>query len=241
MICLHQTGKVSRQRIDLNPKNRNEPGVRAELAGDSSVLSCFRCLFDDEVTDLLLEAINICSSTSAEANPTNSTFKSFGLTDSSTGYVLNLPTYYGRDTSYDPETDQNSGHDIKIFDTLLKPIGEGYHVFADSYYTTRALIDHLISKDMNYTGTVQVNRVGFPPEIKTMRLGHMESKHWMAKTDSIFCLAWKIKKPKNQLYLPLQKLVLTLKNKGSKSVPSSIDCYNQNMNGCNLEEGPSNG
>ncbi|GFO02956.1 PiggyBac transposable element-derived protein 4 [Plakobranchus ocellatus] len=344
------------------PKNRNEPGVWAELTADSSALSCFRCLFDDEVTNLLLDAINRYAQVQVQKHtpPTrhsryskwtdlskeelfkflavltamgiderdrledyrsehmalytpfhsqmfsqtrfemiystmlhvgepdserkakiepfvnllidkyNNAFtpyenlsldemivgwkgrwkykqynatkphkyhiKSFGLTDSSTGYVLNLLTYYGKDTSYDPETDQNSGHAIKIFDTLLKPIGKGYHVFADRYYTTRALIDHLISKDIYYTGTVQVNRVGFPPEIKTMRLGHMESKHWMTETDSIFCLSWKDKKAKKPVVLASTKACADFKNKGRKSVPSSIDCYNQNMNGCDLTD-----
>ncbi|GFO14469.1 PiggyBac transposable element-derived protein 4-like [Plakobranchus ocellatus] len=71
-----------------------------------------------------------------------------------------------------------TGQAVKIFDTLLKVLeGKGYHIFADRYYTTRRLIDHLITQELHYTGTVQTNRVGFPPEIKSLRIGHMETRH----------------------------------------------------------------
>ncbi|GFN81453.1 PiggyBac transposable element-derived protein 4-like [Plakobranchus ocellatus] len=103
--------------------------------------------------------------------------KSFGLVDSTTGYVLNLLTYYGSDTSYNPDCDPDSGIAIKIFDTLLNGLGTGHHIFADRWYTTRALADHLVAKNIYYTGTVQTNRKNFPPELKTQRLAHMASTY----------------------------------------------------------------
>ena len=72
------------------------------------------------------------------AKPHKYHIKSFGLVDSSTGYVLNLLTYYGAETSYDPETDsdEQGRTSIKIFQTLLQHTSVGYHIFADTYYTT---------------------------------------------------------------------------------------------------------
>ncbi|KAI8764698.1 piggyBac transposable element-derived protein 4 [Biomphalaria glabrata] len=52
--------------------------------------------------------------------PSKYHIKSFGLVDSSTGYVINLLTYYGKNTSFDPEADTEGGQAIHIFYTLLK-------------------------------------------------------------------------------------------------------------------------
>ncbi|KAK0064281.1 piggyBac transposable element-derived protein 4 [Biomphalaria pfeifferi] len=73
--------------------------------------------------------------------------KSFGHVDSCTGYVLNLLTYYGKNTSSDPNSDTDRGQGVQIFRTLLGVIGRGYHVFADGLYTTRKLVDYLLSEE----------------------------------------------------------------------------------------------
>ncbi|GFS02920.1 PiggyBac transposable element-derived protein 4 [Elysia marginata] len=67
--------------------------------------------------------------------------KSFGLVDSSTGYVCNILTYFGANTSYDQskDTDHQGGNSQKIFSTLLNIIGTGYHIYADRWYTTKKL------------------------------------------------------------------------------------------------------
>ena len=98
--------------------------------------------------------------------------KSFGLVDSATGYVLNLLTYYGAETSYDPDlnVDSYGSNSVKIMDTLLKPIGSGYHIFADRWYITMNLLDYLISKKQYFKGTFQANRVGFPDEFRSKQL-----------------------------------------------------------------------
>lgn len=158
--------------------------------------------------------------------------KSFGLTDSATGYVLNVLTYYGANTSYDPSTDVDSSHAKKIFTTLLLPIGTGYHIYADRWYTTRVLIDYLISKQFHYTGTVQTNRVGFPAELKTMNLKHMESKYWTTQDKSFLCLAWKDKKSKKPVVIVSSNTEAQDIVKRAKTKPAVIDDYNMHMNGC---------
>jgi Transposase IS4 len=69
--------------------------------------------------------------------------KSFGLVDSGTGYVCNVLTYYGSNTSYHHSIDKDGGMAIKIFGTLLNGLGREYHIFADRWYTTKALLDFL--------------------------------------------------------------------------------------------------
>ena len=94
------------------------------------------------------------------SKPSKYHIKSFGLCDSSNGYVLNLLTYYGSQTSYDPATDPNSVVSVKIFDELLSCVGKGYHVYADRWYVTKALVDYMLVKGHFFTGMVLSNRVG---------------------------------------------------------------------------------
>ena len=72
--------------------------------------------------------------------------KTFGLCDSATGYVFDLLLYYGANTSYIPEADQNSQQAVKVFQTLLAHLGRGHEVFADRYYTSHAVLKYLLSK-----------------------------------------------------------------------------------------------
>ena len=133
------------------------------------------------------------------SKPSKYHIKSFGLCDASNGYVLNLLTYYGAQTSYDPSTDPNSAHAVKIFDKLLSCVGSGYHVFADRWYVTKALVDYMLAKEHFFTGTVQSNRVGFPVQVKQgLQLGHNDCKYF-ATADNIrlSTVLGRIKKPRN--------------------------------------------
>ncbi|XP_059165630.1 piggyBac transposable element-derived protein 4-like [Physella acuta] len=121
---------------------------------------------------------------------------------------------------------------IKIFDTLLSQLGKGYHIFADRWYTTRALIDHLMDKKMYYTGTVQINRVGFPKALKLIKLQHMESRYWMHE-DKILCVTWKDKKAKKPVIMASTKAIVdNAITKNDTVKPAVIHDYNFNMNGC---------
>ncbi|GFO22529.1 PiggyBac transposable element-derived protein 4-like [Plakobranchus ocellatus] len=137
--------------------------------------------------------------------------KTFGLCDPAIGYVLNILTYFGGDTSYKPECDPDGSHAVKIFETLLTPLGTGHKIFADRFYTTRVLIDYLLQKKQYYTGTVNLNRKGFPEEIKDE---HRQMK-WFAKEDeAILCVAFRDKKAKkNVVMASTDATVATIKKK----------------------------
>lgn len=163
--------------------------------------------------------------------------KSFGLVDSATGYVINLLIYFGSETSYDPELDVDSrgSNAIKIFHTLLEPIGRGYHIFADRWYTTRALLEYLLSRGQHFSGTVQAQRVGFPQEIKQkqLRLKHLESKYWVEQEGKMLCVAWRDKKANKPVILvSTNAKAESIEVAGGKTKPSAIHDYNFNMNGC---------
>ncbi|GFO06541.1 hypothetical protein PoB_003304600 [Plakobranchus ocellatus] len=64
--------------------------------------------------------------------------------------VLNILTYFGGDTSCKPECDPDGSHTVKIFETLLTPLGTGHKIFADRFYTTKVLIEHLLQKKQYY-------------------------------------------------------------------------------------------
>ncbi|GFO29853.1 PiggyBac transposable element-derived protein 4 [Plakobranchus ocellatus] len=72
--------------------------------------------------------------------------KIFGLCDSATGYVYNILTYFGTNTSYNPDLDTTSGDAVKIFDTLLSPCVKGHTIYADRFYTTKELCHISIGK-----------------------------------------------------------------------------------------------
>ncbi|CAG5134671.1 unnamed protein product [Candidula unifasciata] len=155
--------------------------------------------------------------------PSKYHIKSFGLVDSKTSYVVNLLTYY-RSTTY---------HSIQVFDTLLRPLGTGSHIFADCYYTTRVLVDHLLKQKQYYTGTVQRGRVGFPQW--NDKLQHMASEYFSTSTRSMLAVSWKDKKAKKLVLLVSTNASAgEVTNAKGKQKPSVIDTYK--MNGCDVAD-----
>ncbi|CAG5121162.1 unnamed protein product [Candidula unifasciata] len=150
--------------------------------------------------------------------------KTFGLCDAATGYVVNLLVYFGRDTSYNPELDADSGHAARA--TTF---------FADRYYTTRVLLDHLLQQETYFTGTLNLNRKDFPPQLRVHTVNHLEMKWYMHETDRILCVAFKDKKAKKEvIVVSTHAEVATVPTKKGIIKPAVIDSYNQSMNGCDL-------
>ena len=124
--------------------------------------------------------------------------KTFGLCDSHTGYAYNLLIYFGKETSY--QEDVPGGQSEKIFQYLLRPLGSGHHVFANTNYTTHSLISYPSAKRIYYTGTLMSNRKNVPIEIKNPKIKHMESKFYRSREGILLCM-WKNKIAKNQSLL----------------------------------------
>ena len=119
-------------------------------------------------------------------------------------------------------------------------MGIGHHIFADRYYTTRALIDYLVKEKTYYTGTSQTNRKGFTPEMKTLKtsLQHKESKFYRCDESGILLWGWKDKKARNPViavstFSVKKESEVTSKKGKQVTKPDIIHDYNFSMNGCN--------
>lgn len=172
------------------------------------------------------------------SKPSKYHIKTFGLCDSITGYVYNILTYFGKNTSYNPALDKDSGEAVKVFEYLLQNVGSGHHVFADRYYTTLKLLNHLKGKRLYYTGTVQTNRVGFPKVIrkKTLKLQHRESKVFRSKDGGHLTVAWRDKKANKYVIVTTSKSnakpIEVRRRRETLTMPTLIHQYNKCMNGC---------
>ncbi|BFZ17147.1 hypothetical protein BsWGS_20186 [Bradybaena similaris] len=167
------------------------------------------------------------------SKPTKDRIKSFGLVDCSTGYIVNLFTYFGANTGYDADadTDELGGDAEEIFATLLSPLGTGYHIFADKWYTTRSLINSLSEKGYYYTGKVEVTREGFPAALINMELEQTESRYWLLQDESLLCVTWIGKKDQELTTIVSSRAVEDV-IKAGKSKPLIVDKYNMRMHCC---------
>ncbi|GFO32328.1 PiggyBac transposable element-derived protein 4 [Plakobranchus ocellatus] len=170
------------------------------------------------------------------SKPSKYHIKTFGLCDSKTGYVVNLFTYYGANTGYHPDLDPKAAQAIKVFEKLLRPLEKGHHIYADRFYTSMPLLRYLADKGFHYTGTVDVRRKDFPPEIKTLKLDYLQMKWYMMEGNWLLLSAFRDKKAKkNVVAVTTEGEVSTTAKQRRREVihkPSCIDHYNQCMNGC---------
>lgn len=161
--------------------------------------------------------------------------KTYGVCDSATSYLYRILVYFGGDTSY-VDCPEGAGHAEKVFDTLLQNLGEGHHVFADRYYTTHKLVQNLNRKKTHFTGTLNINRKNFPPQLKTLKLDHRQSKSYRSERDGILTTAWRDKKAKKHVIVVSTKAkagnVAVRRRRAEVEMPCLIHEYNQCMNGC---------
>uniref|UniRef100_A0A2C9KFX3 PiggyBac transposable element-derived protein domain-containing protein n=1 Tax=Biomphalaria glabrata TaxID=6526 RepID=A0A2C9KFX3_BIOGL len=164
--------------------------------------------------------------------PSKYHIKTFGLCDSATGYVGDILTYFGANTSYNPDADKDGGQAVQVFDTLLQHVGTGHKIFADRFYTTRKLINYLLQKKQYYTGTLNVNRLGFPKAVKSLISQHEEMKWFLHKEKTMLCVAFKDKKAKKNVIMVSTDAEVGTAKGNDVDKPSMVDTYNRNMNGC---------
>ena len=127
-----------------------------------------------------------------KTKPSKYHIKTYGLCDSATGYFYNLFVYYGKQTKFSPASDNYKAHAVKVFDTLMQPLNSAHHIFADRFYTGMELIEYLVAKGYNYTGTLNVSHKGFPQELKTQVIPEQEPIYYV-KDDGqqkLLCCSW---------------------------------------------------
>ena len=106
--------------------------------------------------------------------------KTFSVCNSTTGNAYNVLTYFGSETSYDPQV-KDAEMSEKIFQVLLSPLGKGHHVYADQYYTTYQLLEYKTDKEFYYTGKLQIYKKNIPKEMTSSKIASQEVKFFISE------------------------------------------------------------
>ncbi|XP_028407178.1 piggyBac transposable element-derived protein 4-like [Dendronephthya gigantea] len=98
--------------------------------------------------------------------PTKWGIKLWVAADSSNGYTCNFEIYTGKKATGSSE--HGLGYDV-VIRLLDKYFDQGYHVYFDNFYTSHQLVRNLFLHGTPSTGTVRINRVGFPQCLKDVK------------------------------------------------------------------------
>lgn len=99
--------------------------------------------------------------------------KSFELVDCETGYLIDFIIYTGKPTPVDLIPELGFGGSVVM--ELLKPyLNKGHKLYIDNWYTSPALLRHLLTHQTHACGTVRPNRLGMPQFVNKLNPGDME-------------------------------------------------------------------
>ena len=105
------------------------------------------------------------------------------------GYTLNLELYTGQSTTCPPLGCTES--------LVMRLIGfyldKGRTLFADNYYTTNLLAEHLLARKTYYCGTLRCNRKNIPKDVAKVNLKKREMKGLESNT-GVKVFNWKDKR-----------------------------------------------
>ena len=99
--------------------------------------------------------------------------KKFELCDATTGYVLHIELYAGKDFAVQSEHGQ--AHAVVM--TLLQKanlLNKGHHLFTNNFYTKPTLAKKLDGKTTMLTGTVRGNSRGLPELPRKLKVGEAQ-------------------------------------------------------------------
>ena len=110
------------------------------------------------------EAMNLfkgrkCMKQNMPLKPVKRGFKVWMRCDSHTGYVYQFSIYTGRDKSDDAVAGLGAKVVIKLTNVLQCT---DTHITFDNYFTSVALLEELLKKNMYATATVRPNRIDLP-------------------------------------------------------------------------------
>ena len=97
--------------------------------------------------------------------PVKRGIKVWVLADSENGYFHNLQVYTGKENSAE------KGLGIRVVKDLTRPIKDKHHhVYCDNFFTSLKLLEDLEKEGTYVCGTTRVDRKGFPPSLKKVKL-----------------------------------------------------------------------
>ncbi|XP_046730316.1 piggyBac transposable element-derived protein 4-like isoform X3 [Silurus meridionalis] len=127
-----------------------------------------------------------------KGNPTKWGYKLFVLGDSHCGYTWDFFIYEGK--SPEISSPQNHGLSYKSVMALIdeKMLGTGYKLFVDNFYTSPALFQDLLKKDIFGCGAIRSNCIGYPKTItnKLPNKAPRGTHRWLREGNLLF-VEWK--------------------------------------------------
>lgn len=92
--------------------------------------------------------------------------KFYQLCESQSGYIWNSIIYTGKDMPLWKESSKYKSTTNIVMTLMEDLLDQGYCVTLDNFYTSPELAEILLTHRTDVYGTMRVNRVGIPPEIK---------------------------------------------------------------------------
>lgn len=160
------------------PTRDTGPRIRLEL------ISCFLEYINSKVLEYFTPEKEICVDESIikfkgrisfitynPKKPTKWCVRVYTMTDSNTGYICGIFSYYGSFTTeklIKPDLPISARILLHLCTMLLKKIPgtQGHHMFTDRYYTSFILAEELFKLKCHLTRTILTNRKNLPNQIK---------------------------------------------------------------------------
>ena len=172
--------------------------------------------------------------------PTKWGLKAFVLTDSATGYALDIPYTGGETRAYFSNCRTDLPFPAKIVMAISeKYLDKGHHIFADRFYASVPLVVELEARQTGYTGTLVKNRQRLPKEVrdKKFRLQRGEQRVW--RDGRKLVLGWRDKgKPTVMISTVYSAGWKTYESRNHKQVtkPLVVYQYNKKMGGVDIAD-----
>ncbi|CAL9686005.1 unnamed protein product [Knipowitschia caucasica] len=170
-------------------------------------------------------------------------FKMWGRAGQS-GYLYDFDVCQGAVDPHKVKSDVGASGDVVLKMTSTLPAGKNHKVFADNYFTSVPLVEHLKERGIYYIGTVRMNRVrncNMMDEkvLKEKGRGSLDAR---VNQDNIIIVRWNDNKPVNLLssYVGIEPMGSVKRwDRKSKTYmmvprPAIVETYNKFMGGIDL-------
>ncbi|XP_068238428.1 piggyBac transposable element-derived protein 4-like [Palaemon carinicauda] len=162
------------------------------------------------------------------------------------GYCNNFQIYYGKETSDSyvlpnvPGADELSISEKIVVHLANSVLGQGRHIFVDSWYSSIRLAHFLLTQEILMTGTIRPNR-GVPDELRGEKLINQQAS--FVRKDNTLIVKWSDKREvyvistcyESTLFVEKQQM-LPGGRKISFKKPHMIEKYNDFMGGVDKED-----
>ncbi|XP_050300607.1 piggyBac transposable element-derived protein 1-like [Anthonomus grandis grandis] len=155
-----------------------------------------------------------------KSKPDKYGLKIWAMADSKNSYSINLQVYLGKINN---KPEKNQGERVLL--DLVEPLGTGYGVTSDNFFTSLPLADKLAEKKLTLCGTLRKNKSYIPNELQP-KLFRTESSSMFAFTKEHTIVSYTPSKGKAVILLSTQHHDDTVADEKYKNKPHIILHYN---------------